>query len=94
MIAAIVELGLVGEQVLTPGEMVADKHVQARGMIQSVRQASGAELRIEGPAAKLSRTPVAIRRAPPQHGMDTEGVLAAAGFDAASRARLKREGII
>ena len=36
----------------------SDPHIQARETIQTVRQRSGAELKMEGPPAKLSRTPV------------------------------------
>jgi formyl-CoA transferase len=87
-------IGLAIEKVLTPGEMVADPHVQAREAIQSVRQPSGTELRMEGPPAKMSRTPVRIRRAAPRHGMDTDQVLEKAGFDAARRQALRDQGII
>lgn len=94
VIEAVGATGLAIEKVLTPGEMVRDPHIQARETIQSVRQPSGAELKMEGPAAKMSRTPVRIRRAAPQYGMDTDEVLASAGFDDARRAALKERGII
>jgi len=42
----------------------------------------------------MSRTPVRIRRAAPQHGMDTDEVLEAAGFDAARRSKLREQGVI
>jgi crotonobetainyl-CoA:carnitine CoA-transferase CaiB-like acyl-CoA transferase len=42
----------------------------------------------------MSRTPVRIRRAPPQHGMDTDEVLEEAGFDEEQRRKLKEDGII
>jgi crotonobetainyl-CoA:carnitine CoA-transferase CaiB-like acyl-CoA transferase len=88
------DIGLSVEKILTPAEMVDDPHIRARGTIQSVKQDSGVELLIEGPPAKMSRTPVRIRRAAPQHGMDTDLVLAAAGFDEARRRRLREQGII
>jgi formyl-CoA transferase len=87
-------IGLAVEKVLTPAEMVQDPHIQARETIQSVRQPSGAEIKMEGPPAKMSRTPVRIRRAAPQHGMDTNEVLEAAGFDPARRNKLRSQGII
>jgi crotonobetainyl-CoA:carnitine CoA-transferase CaiB-like acyl-CoA transferase len=87
-------IGLSVEKVLTPTEMVHDPHIQARETIQSVRQASGAELMVEGPSAKMSRTPVRVRRAAPQHGMDTDEVLEAAGIDTTRRDKLRSQGII
>lgn len=86
--------GLSVEKILTPQEMVHDPHILARETIQAVKQPSGAELRMEGPPAKMSRTPVRIRRAAPQHGMDTDEVLEAAGFDALRRSKLREQGII
>jgi formyl-CoA transferase len=94
VVAEIGGIGLAIERVLTPAEMVRDPHIQARETIQSVRQPSGAEIKMEGPAAKMSRTPVRIRRAAPQCGMDTDEVLEAAGFDLARRRQLKDQGII
>jgi formyl-CoA transferase len=86
--------GLSVEKILTPQEMVHDPHILARETIQSVKQPSGAELRMEGPPAKMSRTPVRIRRAAPQFGMDTDDVLEAAGFNALHRSKLRERGII
>lgn len=94
VIAEFSGIGLSVEKVLTPAEMVADPHIQARETIQSARHPSGAELRMEAPPAKMSRTPVRIRRAAPQHGMDTDEVLAEAGFDATRLRKLRDEGII
>jgi crotonobetainyl-CoA:carnitine CoA-transferase CaiB-like acyl-CoA transferase len=86
--------GLSVEKILTPEEMVHDPHILARETIQSVKQPSGAELKMEGPPAKMSRTPVRIRRAAPQFGMDTDEVLEAAGFDKSRRQELRERGII
>jgi formyl-CoA transferase len=94
VIDAIGAIGLPIEKVLTPAEMVDDPHIQARQTIQSARQPSGAEIRVEGPAAKLSRTPVRVRRAAAQPGADTDAVLEEAGFDACQRATLREQGII
>jgi len=87
-------VGLSVEKILTPGEMVDDPHIQARQTIQSVKQPSGVELRMEGPPAKMSRTPVRIRRPAAPHGKDTDEVLAAAGFDEARRSELRERGVI
>lgn len=94
VIAAMSGIGLSVEKVLTPAEMIEDPHIRARETIQSVKQPSGREIRMEGPPAKMSRTPVRIRRAAPGHGMDTDDVLESAGFDETRRRKLRDEGII
>jgi crotonobetainyl-CoA:carnitine CoA-transferase CaiB-like acyl-CoA transferase len=94
VIQAITGIGLGAERVLTPGEMVQDQHVQARGTIQEARQSSGAVVKTEGPAAKMSRTPVSVRRVAAPHGTHTDEVLKAAGFSDQERAALREEGII
>jgi formyl-CoA transferase len=94
VIDAIGGIGLVAEKVLTPGEMVEDPHIQARQTIQTAMQPGGAVVKTEGPPAKMSRTPVRVRRAAVPHGFDTEDVLKAAGFDDTERARLRDDGII
>jgi formyl-CoA transferase len=94
VIDALARIELAAEKVLTPGEMVQDKHVQARDTIQAARQPSGAVVKTEGPPAKMSRTPVRIRRAAAPHGWHTDEVLKAAGFDDKERAMLRNDGII
>jgi formyl-CoA transferase len=94
VIGEMIGIGLSVGKVLTPAEMVDDPHIRARETIQSAKQPSGAELRMEGPPAKMSRTPVRIRRAAPEHGMDTDEVLEEAGFDAARRRELRAQGVI
>ncbi len=90
----MIGIGLGVEKVLTPAEMVEDPHIRARNTIQTVKQPSGVELKIEGPPAKMSRTPVRIRRAAAQYGADTDEVLGAAGFDESRRRELRDQGII
>ncbi len=52
-----------------------DAQVQARDMVQVVDHPTGGPVKILGPVAKLSRTPAAVRRAPPPLGHDTDEVL-------------------
>jgi formyl-CoA transferase len=94
VIHQIAGIGLSVEKVLTPAEMVLDPHIQARETIQSARQPSGAEVRMEAPPAKMSRTPVRIRRAAAPHGTDTDEVLREAGFDEPRRRKLREQGVI
>jgi len=92
--AAMAGIGLSVERVLTPAEMVDDPHIQARETIQTATQPSGREVRMEAPPAKMSRTPVRIRRPASPHGADTDEVLAEAGFNAERRLELRAQGII
>jgi crotonobetainyl-CoA:carnitine CoA-transferase CaiB-like acyl-CoA transferase len=94
VIREISAIGLPVEKIFTPAEMVDDPHVQAREAIQSARQPSGREVRVEAPPAKMSRTPVRVRRAAAQHGMDTDEVLAEAGYDEQRRRELRDQRII
>ncbi len=94
VVRAMSEIGLSAEKILTPAEMVEDAHIKARETIQGARQPSGTVVKTEGPPAKMSRTPVRVRRAAAPHGWDTEEVLKAAGFDEQERAALRQQGII
>ncbi len=58
-------------------EVFAHPHTQHRGMCASV---AGDEWEAPGIAAKLSRTPGSVRRAPPFFGSATREVLAEAGY--------------
>jgi len=94
VIDAVASVGLAAEKVLTPGEMTKDPHIQARGTIQAARQPSGAIVKTEGPPAKMSRTPVRVRRVAAPPGRHTAEVLEAAGFDDKEQATLRDNGII
>jgi len=94
VIDALARIGLAAEKVLTPGEMVEDPHVQARDTIQAARQPSGGVVKTEAPPAKMSRTPVRVRRPAAPHGWHTDEVLKAAGFDDQQRSTLRNDGII
>lgn len=75
--------------------VLADPQVQARQMVQEVDHATAGRIQMLGPVARLSRTPAAIRQAPPALGADTEQILARRlGYAAGAIEALKREGII
>ncbi len=94
LLDAVADIGLSAEKILTPAEMVQDEHVLARETIQAAQQPSGAVVKTEGPPAKMSRTPVRVRRAACPHGWDTEEILEAAGYDERKREALRKEGIV
>jgi formyl-CoA transferase len=87
-------IGLAVERVLMPAEMVEDPHIRARQTIQSAKQESGVEFSTEGPAAKMSRTPVRVRRTACAPGCDTEQVLREAGIDEDRLGELRDQGVI
>ncbi|UCG25973.1 MAG: CoA transferase, partial [Chloroflexota bacterium] len=75
--------------------VLADPHVQARQMVHEVDHATAGRIQMLGPVARLSRTPAAIRQAPPALGADTEQILAERlGYAPETIEVLKREGII
>jgi crotonobetainyl-CoA:carnitine CoA-transferase CaiB-like acyl-CoA transferase len=49
---------------------------------------------VTGPAAKLSRTPLAVRRPAPALGADGEAILREIGIDEASRRSLVAAGVV
>jgi formyl-CoA transferase len=68
---------------------------QSRRMVQSVRHASGEELRLLGPVPKFSNAPAEIRLPPPLLGQHTQEVLQnLAGLDEARINELKKRGVV
>jgi crotonobetainyl-CoA:carnitine CoA-transferase CaiB-like acyl-CoA transferase len=55
--------------------ILADPQVAAREMVQELEHATAGPIQVLGPVAKLSRTPAALRTAPPVLGADTETIL-------------------
>jgi formyl-CoA transferase len=75
--------------------VLADPQVQAREMVQEVDHATAGRIQMLGPVARLSRTPAAIRQAPPALGADSELILAERlGYTPEAIEALKRKGII
>jgi formyl-CoA transferase len=86
--------GIPAEPVRTYAEAVADPHVRARGMLQSVPLEDGTPAPLVGPAAKLSRTPTRIRTGPPALGAHGDDVLREIGLDDAAIAALRADGVL
>jgi alpha-methylacyl-CoA racemase len=75
--------------VLTAAEAAGHPHAQSRNMyvdVESVMQPA--------PAPRFSRTPSAVRRAPPEPGADTNRVLAEWGFSETEIGQLRTAGSI
>ena len=74
--------------------VLADPQVRARGMVQHAEHQTLGEIPLLGPVAKLSRTPAAVRSAPPVLGADTDAVLGELlGCSPAELAELRRAGV-
>ncbi len=74
---------------------LADPQAQARGIVQTIHDTDGSELRLVGPAPRLSLTPATIRTAPPQLGQHTDAVLSELlGYDAERLRALHEAGAI
>ncbi|MDR1989255.1 MAG: CoA transferase [Acidobacteriaceae bacterium] len=72
----------------------ADPHVLARGMVVNVEHPTLGPMRSLGSPIKMSATPPDATRRAPLLGEHTDHVLAQAGFDEATIAELRREGIV
>jgi formyl-CoA transferase len=94
---AVAQLGdasIPAAPVRTYTEAAADPHVRARDMLQEVPRPDGARVPVTGPAAKLSRTPLAVRRPAPALGADGATILAELGVDDSERRALIAAGVV
>jgi len=76
-------------------EVFADPHVIARNMVVEMAHGSGARVKVVANPVKLSETPADYRLPPPLLGEHTDQVLSEQlGFDAATLANLRGQGVI
>ncbi|MCO5183184.1 MAG: CoA transferase [Anaerolineae bacterium] len=73
---------------------LSDPQAQARGMVQKAQHPTLGSIDLLGPVAKLSRTPAAIRSAPPLLGQHTAEVLGELGYSAETIAAWREQGVI
>ena len=94
-IELLVQAGIPAGPINDIPAVLADPQVLARQMVQEVDHATAGRIQLLGPVARLSRTPAAIRQAPPTLGADTEQILAQRlGYTPEAIEALKRQGII
>ncbi|MET3794720.1 CaiB/BaiF CoA transferase family protein [Aquamicrobium terrae] len=74
--------------------VACDPQVLARDLIATLRHPAYGEVRMPGPAVKLSHTPAAIRMPPPMLGEHTHEVLSGLGIEEATMNELEQDGII
>ena len=87
------ELGLPAAPVQSYHEAAAHPHVLERDMLQEI-EVGGRTVKVTGPAAKFSRTPVRVRTRAPDLGEHNEEILGALGFTAEGVAALKGKNVI
>jgi len=75
-------------------QVVADPHVQARGLVVDLQHSKVGSIRAIGSPMHFSETPVRLERAGPFLGEHTFEVLAAAGLSEAQIAQLERDGVV
>ena len=94
-IEALLDVGIPCGPVNDVPTALSDPQALARGMVQTVRHPVDGDLPVVGPVPKLSRTPAAIRSAPPHLGEHTDVLLRELlGSDDAAIARLREQGVI
>ena len=74
-IAVLEDAGVPCGPINTLPQVFSDPHVKARGAVQTMTRADGAELKLTANPIRMSETPPDARLAPPLLGQDTDGVL-------------------
>lgn len=87
--------GVSAAPVMDVADLVADPHVQARGMIETVDDPELGAVRMHGVLPPLSRTPGSVRSTGPRLGEHNEEVYGGLlGLSDAERDSLRAEGVI
>lgn len=88
-VEALNEVGIPAGRLNTLTEMLADPHVEARGLVTEV-----GGIPMIAPPIHFSATPPTVRSAPPAHGEHTSAVLSELGYAAAEIAELRVSKVI
>ncbi len=95
LIAAMEKAKLPGGKVNEIPEILADPHIEAREVVQTMTRSDGTPVKVLGYPAKFSETPADYRRAPPRSGEDTAVILRERlGLADDTIAQLKAQGVI
>ncbi len=91
---AFERVGVPAGPIYTMPQVVADPQVQAREMVVALPHPEAGQVRVTGNPVKLSRTPGAVRSAPPLLGQHTDEVLTFLGYGREEVARLRAAGAV
>ncbi len=80
--------------VYTYDELFKDPQFQLNGMLRQVPRADGSDMHVVDSPIRMSKTPSHLHSAPPPLGHHAGGILAELGYDAASIAQLRQQGVI
>ena len=94
VMAVLENAGVPAGRIYTIGDIAADPHFAARGMLEKVALQDGTQVSVPGFVPKLSRTPGGHRRNAPALGQDTEAVLREVGLSPAQIEALRARGVI
>ena len=95
LLSEMEKAGLPGGPVNTIGEVLADPHIQARNLVQTLQRADGTDVKFLGFPARLSKTPADYQLAPPLMGEHTFAVLRdLLGLDPLKLENLRSAGVI
>lgn len=94
-LAGLEAIGIPAGPINDVATALEDPQVQARAMVQEIDHPTAGPMKLLGPVAKLSRTPAAIRSAPPALGWHTDEVLRELlGYSDETLAELRQTGAI
>jgi crotonobetainyl-CoA:carnitine CoA-transferase CaiB-like acyl-CoA transferase len=94
LLAALEAAEIPAGRIYSAAEIVSDPHYLARGMIQPATLPDGVEVKMPGIVPKLSETPGEVNWLGPSLGQHTASVLGELGFDEATIARFRRQGVV
>ena len=81
-------------KIYTAKDIAEDPHYQARGVIETIENEDGLQVKVPGIIPKLSRNPGAIHSRAPTLGEHTQSVMKAAGLTDEQIAILKKAGVL
>lgn len=91
----LLAIGIPAGPINNVAAALEDEQVRARNMVQEVHHPTAGTIKLLGPVAKFSRTPAAIRLAPPPLGYDNRAVLCdLLGYSEEEIARFAAQGAI
>ncbi len=94
VLAAMERAEVPASKIYTIGDIVADAHYRARGMIREIRTADGGTLKVPGVVPRLSATPGGFDGGGPRLGEHTDAVLRELGYADERIAELRARRIV